>query len=136
MNTVSPSIGATPEERHRRRIALVGHLAWPLLALLFPVFFFWLFLRLISCAGDVPLRVCEWGFVAPLILGAAIIFCLGVAVWSLFQYDRLFALTDALQKYDWARPRKVAAHARGISSQRWKRSSGAMRKKIKPKTPP
>ena len=95
MNTVSPSIGATPEERHRRRIALVGHLAWPLLALLFPVFFFWLFLRLISCAGDVPLRVCEWGFVAPLILGAAIIFCLGVAVWSLFQYDRLFALTDA-----------------------------------------
>jgi hypothetical protein len=98
MSTMAPKPDAVPDDPEHRRIAWFAAVAWPLLVLALPVFGAWLFYRVISCSSRVWQPLCEWGFLAPLILGGLITALLGVDLWTLLRYERKLADAGSFQE--------------------------------------
>lgn len=90
MNITDPmfAAGASPQDPEHTRIAWLATIAWPLFALSCPVFGLWLPYRVISCSSRVSQFWCDWGFLAPLIMGGLITALLGFVLWTIIQYDR------------------------------------------------
>lgn len=91
MSAQDPNFAAIADDPEHRRIASLAVIAWPLLVLSIPVFGAWLFYRVISCSTRVWQPLCEWGFLAPMILGGSITALLGFILWTLLQYEQRLA---------------------------------------------